>query len=322
MENTLRCLVTGGAGFVGSNLVDRLLADGYEVIAYDNFRTGFRENLSAAARLPGFSLVENDILDLPSLMAALSGVNMVFHMAANADVRYGAIYPRRDLEQNTIGTWNVLEAMRQVGVPRIFMASTSAIYGEAKVIPTPEDAPFPVQTSLYAASKLAGEGLVQAFCETYGMQGCIFRFVSMLGERYAHGHIFDFYNKLRTDPSRLHVLGNGLQKKSYLYIQDAIDAIFLAMEHAADRVNIFNVGTDDFCTVKQSLGYICERLAIHPDLEFEGGDRGWVGDNPFIYLKCDRMRALGWTPRTMIRDGILRTLEFMIENPWLLEPRK
>lgn len=317
----MKCLVTGGAGFIGSNLTDRLLAAGHEVTVYDNLSTGFRPYLDDAAKAPGFGLVEGDLLDLEALKAAMNGCDTVFHLAANADVRFGKLHPRRDLEQNTIGTWNVLEAMRVTGARRIVFSSTSAIYGEATVIPTPEDAPFPVQTSLYAASKLAGEGLIQAFCETFDLRGYIFRFVSILGERYAHGHVFDFYKKLREDPDRLFVLGNGRQKKSYLYVQDCIDGIFLALEKARDRINIFNLGTETYATVNDSIAVICEELGIRPELEYEGGARGWVGDNPFIYLDCARIRALGWNPRVSIADGVRRTLAFLRNHPWVLDGR-
>src|SRR5215468_6856498 len=220
----MRAFVTGGAGFIGSSLVDRLLADGHQVVAYDNFSTGQREFLSLAVGNPRFTLIEADLLDTRTLGASLRDVDVVFHLAANADVRFGTEHPRRDLEQNTIATFNVLEAMRANGIKTIAFASTGSIYGEATVIPTPEDAPFPVQTSLYGASKLAGEGLIAAYAEGFGMRGYIFRFVSILGQRYTHGHVFDFVRQLREDPSTLEILGDGLQRKSYLHVNDCVDA--------------------------------------------------------------------------------------------------
>ena len=195
-----RVLITGGAGFIGSNLADRLLADGVEVVVYDNFATGqrrFVEGVDAAER---GEIVEGDVLDAPALRGAMAGCDTVFHLAANADVRFGLEDPSRDFEQNTVGTFTVLEAMRAAGVRRILFASSGSVYGEPEVAPTPEDAPFPVQTSLYAASKLAGEGMIQAYCEGYGFTGVILRFVSVLGERYTHGHLFDFSRALREDP--------------------------------------------------------------------------------------------------------------------------
>lgn len=316
-----RVLITGAAGFIGSTLVDRLLADGVEVIGYDNFSTGQRRFLDGAFASPRFSLVEGDVLDLPALTAAMKGVDAVFHLSANADIRFGTLHPRRDLDQNTVATFNVLEAMRANAVKRIAFSSTGSVYGEAKVIPTPEDAPFPVQTSLYGASKLAGEGLIAAYCEGYGMQGVVFRFVSILGERYTHGHVFDFYHKLQQDPTKLPVLGNGLQRKSYLYVQDCIDAVLFALKNSPDRFSVYNLGTDEYCQVNDSIGWICQRLGVQPELQYSGGDRGWIGDNPFIFLDCKKIRTLGWTPKLTIREGVERTVDFLRDNSWVFEAR-
>jgi UDP-glucose 4-epimerase len=206
-------------------------------------------------------------------------------------------------------------------VPRVAFSSTGSVYGEANVIPTPEECPMPVQTSLYGASKLAAEGLLQAYAEGFGMSVCIFRFVSILGERYTHGHVFDFIRKLRADPSKLHILGDGRQRKSYLYIEDCLDAIVLAVEKAQDKVNIFNLGTDEYCEVRDSAGWICQRLGVQPEFTFAGGDRGWIGDNPFIWLECSRMRSLGWKPRLTIREAVERTVDYLQANPQLLDLR-
>jgi UDP-glucose 4-epimerase len=210
-----KAFVTGCAGFIGSTLVDRLLADRVSVVGWDNMSTGQERFLANARGAASFRFVNGDNLDLPALTAAMNGCDFVFHLAANADVRFGTNHTRRDLEQNTIATYNVLEAMRINGIKRIAFSSTGSTYGEAKVIPTPEDAPFPVQTSLYGASKVAGEGLISSFCEGFGFEGYIFRFVSILGERYTHGHIFDFYKQLTEHPGSLKVLGDGSQRKSY-----------------------------------------------------------------------------------------------------------
>jgi UDP-glucose 4-epimerase len=313
--------VTGAAGFIGSNLVDGLLAAGHSVVGYDNFSTGQRRFIEGAVKSPNFRLVEADLLDTATLGAAIAGNDFVFHLAANADVRFGTHHPFKDIEQNTIGTYNVLEAMRAHGIKKIAFSSTGSVYGEATIFPTPENAPFPVQTSLYGNSKVAAEGLISSYCEGFGFQGFIFRFVSILGERYTHGHVFDFYRKLREDPNHLEVLGNGRQRKSYLYIQDCIDAIMIAIERATDRVNIFNLGQDEYCEVNQSIGWICERLQLKPRLEYTGGERGWIGDNPFIFLDCSRIRALGWTPKLSIQKGVMTTLEYLIANPWVVEAR-
>jgi UDP-glucose 4-epimerase len=314
--------VTGAAGFIGSNLVDRLLMSGRSVVGYDNLSTGMREFLADALRHPGFRLIEGDLLDLPALSEAVRGAGTVFHLAANADVRFGLQHPRKDLEQNTIATHNVLEAMRAAGASRIAFSSTGSVYGEPSVIPTPEDAPFPVQTSLYATSKLAGEGLIAAYAEGYGIQAFIFRFVSILGERYTHGHVFDFYGQLTADPERLHVLGDGKQKKSYLYVQDCIDAMLHAMERSDSKVNIYNLGTDEYVEVNDSIACIVERLGIAPRITYSGGERGWVGDNPFIFLDTSKIRALGWQPKLSIRDGVRRTIDWLVANPWVYARRQ
>jgi UDP-glucose 4-epimerase len=314
-------LVTGAAGFIGSTLVDRLLEDGHDVVGFDNFSTGQEQFTAGALRHPRYRLVRADLLDLEAIRAAMAGSEVVFHLAANADVRFGTDHPRRDLEQNAIATWNVLEAMRTQDVRRIAFSSTGSVYGEATIIPTPEDCPFPVQTSLYGASKVAAEGLVQAYCEGFGIKSCIFRFVSIMGERYTHGHVFDFYKQLLDHPGQLRVLGDGTQRKSYLYVQDCVDAILLAMERASTPVSIFNLGTDEYCQVTQSIQWICERLGLHPKLEFTGGDRGWIGDNPFIFLDCARMRALGWRPKLTIQQSVIRTLEYLEQHQELLAAR-
>ena len=320
----MRCFVTGGAGFIGSNLVDRLLQEGHAVTAYDNFSTGREHFLDPARARPAFALARGDTLDLDRLTEAMRAAQpeFVFHLAANADVRFGTAHPRKDVEQNTLATFNVLEAMRANGVKRIAFSSTGSIYGEPQIFPTPEDAPFPIQTSLYGASKLAGEGLIQAYCEGFGFQGYIFRFVSILGERYTHGHVFDFYTSLRRNPDELRVLGNGQQGKSYLYVQDCLDAILCAIAKAHDKVNIFNLGTDEYCRVTDSIGWITAHVGLSPRLNYAGGERGWIGDNPLILLDCRKIRALGWAPKLTIRQGIVRTLEYLASNPWVVESRQ
>jgi len=188
-------------------------------------------------------------------------------------------------------------------------------------VPTPENGPFPIQTSLYGASKTACEGLISAYCEGFGFQSWIFRFVSILGERYSHGHIFDFYYQLNTDPSRLKVLGNGKQRKSYLYVQDCIDAILIALDKASEKVNIFNLGVDEYCEVNDSIGWICQELGVKPRLEYAGGDRGWVGDNPFIFLDTKKIQSLGWNPKVSISEGVIKTVQYLRANEWVFGAR-
>ena len=312
-----RVVVTGCGGFIGSNLVDRLVDDGNVVIGIDNFSTGQRRFLQHALGKPNFRLVEIDLSDLDAVKAAISGAGEVYHLAANADVRFGTEHPRKDLEQNIIVTYNVLEAMRANGVKKLAFSSTGSVYGEAKIFPTPEDAPFPVQTSLYGASKAAAEGLISAYCEGFGFEACIFRFVSILGERYTHGHVFDFYKQIKTNPRVLKVLGNGLQRKSYLYVQDCIDAILIGMARAPERINIYNLGVDGYCEVNDSIGWICEALAVSPSIAYSGGDRGWIGDNPFIFLDTTKIRGLGWLPKLTIKQGVIKTVEFLKANEWV-----
>ena len=317
----MKYFVTGAAGFIGSNFVDRLLADGHKVVGYDNFSTGQMRFLDSALSNPKFQLFEDDLLNEESIKIAMAGCDIVFYFAANADVRFGTDHPRKDLEQNTIVTYNVLEAMRANNIKKIAFSSTGSIYGEAERIPTPEDAPLPIQTSLYGASKLASEGLITAYCEGFDFQSWIFRFVSILGERYTHGHVFDFYKKLKLNPSVLDVLGDGQQRKSYLYVQDCIDAMLLAADRATQKVNIFNLGVDGYCLLDDSIEFICSNLNVSPTLKYSGGSRGWIGDNPFIYLDTTKIQSLGWLPRATIKEGVLATVKFLRDNEWVFEER-
>jgi UDP-glucose 4-epimerase len=318
----VRVLITGGAGFIGSNVADALLARGDEVVVFDNFSTGQQRFIEALEHNPEASIIEGDILDEAALMRALDGCDQVVHLAANADVRHGLERPRVDLEQNTIGTFTVLNAMRQVGVERILFSSTGSVYGEPDVFPTPETCPFPRQTSLYGASKLAGEGLIQAFCEGYGFAGVICRFVSILGERYTHGHLFDFYRKLLTDPTKLHVLGNGRQTKSYLYVGDCVRAMMLLIDQAErGTCNAFNLGTDETTDVDESVRRISSHMGITPELSYTGNERGWIGDSPLIHLNCAKLRALGWAPELPIGDAVERTLDWFDANRWVFDER-
>jgi UDP-glucose 4-epimerase len=313
-----RACITGGAGFIGSNLADRLSSEGVEVVIVDDFRTGRREFVAEALRRPGVRLIEGDVLDRAVLDEAVRGCDWVFHLQANADVRHGLEHPRRDLEQNTIATSNVLEAMRANGVRRIAFSSTGSVYGEPDVFPTPEDAPFPIQTSLYAASKLAGEGLITAYASGYDFTGLICRFVSILGERYTHGHVFDFYRALMHDPAHLRVLGDGRQEKSYLYIEDCISAILTATERHHDQpgAHIYNLGTDETVVVDDSVRIITEHLSLSPEIEHTGGERGWTGDSPLIHLDTTRIRGLGWRPTLTIPQALVRTLQWLQANEY------
>lgn len=315
-----RACITGGAGFIGSNLADRLLAAGVEVVILDNFSTGRQEFLTGIAGTAGIRILEADVLETGMLEDAVDGCDWVFHLQANADLRRGLEHPRRDLEQNTIATANVLEAMRARGVSKVLFASTGSVYGEPEIFPTPEDAPFPIQTSLYAASKLAGEALISAYASGFGFTGVICRFVSVLGERYTHGHVFDFYRALKHDPTRLRVLGDGRQEKSYLYVQDCIDALLTTVErHEADTspaAHVYNLGTDETLLVDESIAIIAQHLSLSPEIEHSGGRRGWIGDSPLIRLDTTRVRGLGWRPRLTIEQALVRTLEWFDANDY------
>lgn len=314
--------VTGCAGFIGSHLVDRLLIQGHQVVGIDNLSTGFMEFLHLTKQFSSFKFIFADCLDKSVLFRNISSqCDAVFHFSANADVKNGIKHTEKDLQQNTIATFNVLEAMRMSGVKKIIFPSTGSVYGEADIIPTPENASFPIQTSLYGASKLAAEGLIQAYSEAFGIQSYIFRFVSILGERYTHGHVFDFYQQLENNPTQLEILGDGNQSKSYLYVQDCIDAILLALKKSKEKINIFNLGTNDYCQVKDSVAWISTALGVTPKLTYTGGKRGWIGDNPFIYLDCNKIRDLGWQPKFTIQQSIIKTLNYLRENAELMRIR-
>ena len=309
-------LVTGGAGFIGSHVADKALACGARVTVYDDFSTGFHEFVPKHERV---KLVEADLLDARHVEEAMRGVDFVFHMAANADIRDNFKDPRKCVDQNLVVTQNVLEAMRAAGTKEIAFASTGSVYGEPTLIPTPEDAPFPVQTSIYATTKIAAEGLLTSYAQAKPapeIRAWIFRFVSLLGPRYTHGHVVDFYRKLRADPTRLPVLGNGLQKKSYLHVADCVSAMFLAVEKAREPINVFNLGHTDWIEVKDSIAIITKTMGVTPTLEYAGGERGWPGDSPKILLDTTRIQSLGWAPTKTIEEGVVETLKFLAQNPY------
>lgn len=312
-----RLAVTGCAGFIGSNMVDYLLSQGYEVIGFDNFSTGKPQFIEKALKNPNFKLIEFDLLHSKGLEELLLNCHRIYHFSANADVKNGPKHTDRDLMQNTVATYNVLEASKRAGVQEFVFSSTGSVYGESSVIPTPECAPFPIQTSLYGASKLAGEGLAQAYASAFDLKVWIFRFVSILGDRYSHGHVFDFMSRLYKDPCHLQVLGNGSQRKSYLNVSDCVQAIDIAISKTSDQVNIFNLGHEEYCDVKQSISWILDELKLSPEVSFEKKERGWIGDNPFILLNTKKIMDLGWMPRYSIEQSIRDTVRFLVENSWL-----
>ncbi len=310
----MRVVVTGGAGFIGSNLVRALVDRGDDVVAVDNLVTGRREHLEDVLDEHRASLVECDVVThAEALSDVFEGADAVVHLAANADVRFGLEQPGSDLEQNVIGTHNVLEAVRNAGVTQLVFSSTGSIYGECDVVPTPEDAPFPVQTSLYGASKLACEGFIAAYAEGFGLNATVYRFVSILGQAYWHGHVRDFVDQLIEHPDHLHILGDGKQRKSYLDVTDCVAAIAGRLGRARG-FEVFNLGVRDYCTVDESAQWICERLGVSPRRTYSGGRRGWVGDNPFIFLDTTRIEETGWRPRFTIRAAVERTVDDLLEH--------
>jgi UDP-glucose 4-epimerase len=322
-----KILVTGAAGFIGSSLVDRLLILGHEVIGVDNFSTGQREFIAPALTNSRFTLVEGDLLDPSLLDQIMPGVDSVYHLAANADIRGGLTHPKKDLEQNTFVTFNVLESMRRSGVRRIIFSSTAAALGEPDVFPTPETCPLPMQTSLYGASKMACEGLISSYCEGYGFEGYVFRFVSILGPRYPHGHVFDFVKHLLNDNKKLVVLGDGTQRKSYLHISDCVSALIKICQElriardSKHHFQTYHLGVEDYCRVSQSAGWIIDELKFSPQIEYTGGDRGWVGDNPFVFLDVKKALATGWHPSFGIEQSIRETARWLSSNQWIFSSR-
>ena len=317
MQNN--CLVTGAAGFIGSHLVDALLARGAAVVVYDNFCTGRQEFLPKNAA--GLTVIRGDTLNLPAVIEASRGCDFVFHFQANADVRGGTDNTRIDLEQNTLATWNVLEAMRLNGIKGIAFASSAAVYGEPDIFPTPETC-APLQTALYGASKYACEAMMQAYCEYFGMRCFIYRFVSWMGERYSHGIVFDVLKKLQNNPRVLPLLGDGSQKKSYLYVKDGVSGIMAAIDHGRETKNIYNLGNDYFLTVVEVAKVILDELKLQDvKLEFAGGKRGWLGDSPLVHLDTSKIKALGWKPTVSIEESIRRTARFLMEHPEILNAR-
>jgi UDP-glucose 4-epimerase len=318
----MKAFITGGAGFIGSNLADRLLELGNEVVVFDNFSTGQNQFIEHNLDNSNYEIVEGDVLDKAVLTNSMRDCDMVFHFQANADVRGGIKNTLIDLEQNILGTHHVLEAMKINDIKKIVFASSATIYGEPDLVPTPENF-APVQTSLYGASKYSAEAMIQAYCEYFEMQSWIFRFVSFMGPRYSHGVIFDFMKKLKINPSELHILGDGTQRKSYLHVRDGINAILLATEKSNEKTNIFNLGNTEWINVTELTDIVCQALGLDSvKYIFSGGVRGWKGDTPFVHLNIDKISGLGWIPEYSVREAIKDTVEYLIQNQDLLYSRK
>jgi UDP-glucose 4-epimerase len=308
-----KALVTGGLGFIGSHLVDCLLDRGWQVVAFDNLSTGQRANLAHRAANPNLTIVEGDIRNIDSISSVAAGCGAVFHLAAHAMMRESPSKRKTDLDNNLLGTLNVIESMITHQVPHLIFASTSALYGEAEVVPTPEQY-LGAQTSLYGAAKLAAEAYACAYTQFSPFQLWSFRFGTVIGERCRRGAVWDFTHKLRQSPAVLEILGNGQQKKDYLHVTDCVNGIMVGYDKASDRVNIFNLGLEEQTSVDELADIVIAETGL-TDVRrrYTGGEHGWVGDNPVVYLSSRKLRALGWQPATSPREAIRLTARWTID---------
>ena len=308
--------MTGGAGFIGSHLIDRLVARGDHVVVLDNLSSGHRSFLQTHLDSGAVTLVEGDLCNHEDVTRAMSlDIECVFHLAANPDIRLGTRVTDTDLNQGTVATYNVLEAMRLAGVTKIAFASSSVVYGENAPMPTPENHGPCMPISLYGASKQAGEGLISSWVSTFGFQAWIFRFANVIGARGTHGVIFDFIHKLKKDPTRLEVLGNGLQEKSYMEVGDCVDAILHVMKHATAPLNLYNLGSHDTASVRRIAEIVVEVTQCHDaTIEYTGGDRGWAGDIPRARLGIDRMLESGFDVSMNSEEAIRHTATCLLNE--------
>jgi UDP-glucose 4-epimerase len=294
----MRVFVTGGAGFVGSNLAERLLADGHGITVFDNLNAGSLDLLRGCQGRPGFQFIQADLLDLDAVAKAMPGHDAVFHLAANSDIEKGRRQTDTDFRLGTIATFNVLEAMRRASVRQLVFSSSSVVYGEPKLIPTPEDYGPLLPISLYGASKLACEGLVSAFGHNYTIQSWIFRFANICGRHGTHGAIVDFIRKLQANPQRLEVLGDGKQAKPNLHVSECVDGMVYGWQHAKENLNYFNLGCEGATSAREIAEFVIEAVGLkNVKVEYTGGERGWPGDVPQVRLDCTKMEKLGWKAR-------------------------
>lgn len=311
----MRALVTGGAGFIGSHLVDRLVARGDKVLVVDNLSSGVLDFIKDHIENGKVEFSNTDLKDLDALKPLMHGVDIVYHLAANPDIRLGTRITDTDLNEGTIATYNVLESMRLAGVKKIAFASSSVVYGEAAPMPTPEDHGPCLPISLYGASKQAGEGLIGAWVGTFGLQAWIFRFANIIGERGTHGVIFDFIHKLKKDPSRLEVLGNGLQEKSYMEVGDCVDAMLHVISNTNESINLYNLGSNDTCSVRNIAAIVVKETGCtDASIEYTGGDRGWAGDIPKAMLAINRLIDLGFKVNYDSEEAVAHTARVLIQE--------
>ena len=319
----MKILVTGGAGFIGRNLVGKLIREGHDIVIIDNFSTGNKANLEEF--LNDINLIEADLKSPEQYAEYLSEIDFVFHLAANADVRDGFLHPQKDIEENIIATSIFMQQLVKNNINNIIFSSTAAALGEPNNFPTPEQTPFPNQTSLYGMSKAACEGILSSYAGKFDLNVGVFRFVSVVGPWYSHGHVFDFYKKLKSDPTRLEILGDGEQRKSYLHIDDIISGLLCVMADILIRdspsYEVYHIGNTDYCTIKQSASWICEELDVCPNYEFTGGIRGWVGDSPFVFLDTTKLSNLGWVQEHSLESSIKATAQWLRCNEWIFQER-
>jgi UDP-glucose 4-epimerase len=313
-----RVVVTGCSGFIGSHMAEKLISEGYFVTGIDNLSTGRIQFLKNLKNKKKFKFIKTDLYH-SNINKYFKNHNAVFHFAANADVKDGLKHPDKDLKQNTIVTFKVLEAMRKNKIKNIFFSSTGSIYGEPNKFPTPENDKFPIQTSLYGSSKLACEGLMQAYSEGYKINSFIFRFVSIFGPRYTHGHLYDFYKQLKKNPKKLIVLGNGYQSKSYLNVSDCVSAIFKIYKKKMKGTYVYNLGLNKLITVRESIKILTKYLNLKPVVKFGKAKRGWIGDSPKILLDIKKIKKTGWTPKKKIKESIHETVEYFKKNDWVFK---
>lgn len=311
----MKVFVTGGAGFIGSNLVAALLARGCEVTAYDNLSLGRRKWVAAHLADARFRLVVADLLDPHALREALVGHDMVFHLAANSDISFREDVVDVDLRQGTLATFRLLDTMRQVGVPAVVFASTSAVFGEAREMPTAESYGPALPISLYGASKLACEGLMSAFAHLAGMRVRIFRFGNVVGRNGTHGVVVDFIRKLRRDPTTLEILGDGRQAKPYLHVDDCVEGMLFGVEHAPDQVNVYNLACPGATEVKRIADMVVEAMGLNAvEYRFTGEDRGWPGDVPQVRLETAALKALGWEAQYSSDEAMAKGIQELLQQ--------
>jgi len=314
-----RVLVTGGAGFVGSHLVDRLCRDRNEVVAFDNLSSGRLENIKKWLNTPNFNLVKADLLTPKKIRDSLSDCETIFHLAANPEVKLGSVNPKVHFTQNIAATFNLLEAIRQAeDVKTLVFTSSSTVYGEAEKIPTPEDYTPLEPISVYGASKLASEALITSYAHTYGFDAIIYRLANITGLRAQHGVIHDFVNKLVKNPKKLEILGDGTQTKSYMDVEDCVNAMFKAMNGYRGRVEIYNVGSEDQVNVKEIADIVCEEMGLR-DVEYVytggvNGGKGSKGDVKVMLLSIERIKGIGWKPTLNSRQAVRKAAKTLLHK--------